>query len=100
MQTNSAVTKRQAAALERAIEARHKSQAEFQRALSAFTGKPVTSSHIHNWRTRDGGAPAAFCPAIEHLTGVRCEELCEEVNWAVLRLKPALRQRKAVAAAG
>jgi DNA-binding transcriptional regulator YdaS (Cro superfamily) len=31
------------------------------------------------------GVPVAVCPDIEALTGVRCEELRPDVNWAVLR---------------
>lgn len=43
------------------------------------------SSHsvINGWRlTR---IPSDHCPNIEALTGVRCERLRPDVNWAVLR---------------
>lgn len=43
------------------------------------------SSHsvINQWRlTR---VPAEHCPNVEALTGVKCEELRPDVNWAVLR---------------
>lgn len=46
------------------------------------------SSHtvIYQWsKTR---VPAEKCPDIEALTGVKCEELRPDVNWAVLRSKP------------
>lgn len=38
---------------------------------------------VNNWRSR--GVPADSCPDIEAATGVRCEELRPDVNWAVLR---------------
>lgn len=38
---------------------------------------------IYQWgQTR---VPAEYCPDIEALTGVSCEELRPDVNWAVLR---------------
>lgn len=38
---------------------------------------------VYQWtRTR---VPAEWCPDIELLTGVTCEELRPDVNWAVLR---------------
>jgi DNA-binding transcriptional regulator YdaS (Cro superfamily) len=40
-------------------------------------------SVVHQWRlTR---VPAEKCPDIEALTGVTCEDLRPDVNWAVLR---------------
>ncbi len=43
---------------------------------------------VYQWkRTR---VPAEKCPDIEVLTGVRCEELRPDVNWAVLRTQAAL----------
>jgi DNA-binding transcriptional regulator YdaS (Cro superfamily) len=54
-----------------------------------ITGRSV----VHQWRlTR---VPAEHCPDVEALTGVRCEELRPDVNWAVLRSKP--RKQKAAA---
>lgn len=46
------------------------------------------SSHmvIYQWsKTR---VPAERCPDIEALTGVKCEDLRPDVNWAVLRKQP------------
>lgn len=57
------------------------------------SGNPVTSAHIWNWINRDGGAPAEICPDIEARTGVRCELLRPEVNWAVLRVPRKSRKR-------
>lgn len=31
------------------------------------------------------GVPAEHCPTIEKLTGVRCEDLNEKVDWAFVR---------------
>jgi DNA-binding transcriptional regulator YdaS (Cro superfamily) len=43
-------------------------------------------STVYQWTKSQ--VPAAYCPDIEDITGVRCEELRPDVNWAVLR-KPA-----------
>lgn len=41
---------------------------------------------VYQWqKTR---TPAEKCPDIEALTGVKCEELRPDVNWAVLRKQP------------
>lgn len=32
--------------------------------------------------------PADYCPSIERVTGVRCEDLRPDVEWDVLRSKP------------
>lgn len=41
---------------------------------------------VYQWtKTR---VPAERCPAIEELTGVRCEELRPDVKWSVLRHAP------------
>lgn len=55
--------------------------------VSAFASVlGVPSSLPSMWRKR-GCVPARHCPAIERVTGgaVRCEDLCPEVDWAVLR---------------
>lgn len=31
------------------------------------------------------GVPARYCPDIEELTGVRCEALCPDVKWGIVR---------------
>lgn len=38
---------------------------------------------ITHWRVN--GVPEKYCPDIEAITGVRCEDLCPDTNWAVLR---------------
>ena len=48
---------------------------------------------INQWRLNR--VPAEQCPDIEALTGIKCEALRPDVNWAVLRKQP----RKAKAAA-
>lgn len=43
------------------------------------------SSHntISQWR--ENGVPEKYGPDIEDITRVRCEEICPDTNWAVLR---------------
>ena len=41
---------------------------------------------IYQWK-QTGRVPAEYCPDIEAITGVRCEALRPDVNWAVLRAK-------------
>jgi DNA-binding transcriptional regulator YdaS (Cro superfamily) len=52
-------------------------------------GEQITAARVWNWVNRDKRAPAEFCPDIEALTGVPCEDLRPDVNWAVLRTAPA-----------
>lgn len=49
-------------------------------------GHKVTDHRtVYQWtKTR---VPAEYCPDIEALTGVRCEDLRSDVNWSVLRKK-------------
>lgn len=44
----------------------------------------------HNTISRwiDDGVPAKYCPTIEGLTGVMCEDLITSVKWPVLRGQP------------
>lgn len=47
-------------------------------------GHSITSHNtISQWR--ENGTPDKYCPDIEDLTGVRCEQLSPKTNWAVLR---------------
>jgi len=48
----------------------------------------VTQQTLTNWKQR--GIPADKCPDIEQATGIRCEELRPDVNWAVLRTCPVV----------
>lgn len=43
----------------------------------------VSISVIGQWLRN--GVPARYCPDIEVLTGVRCEDLCPDVNWGLVR---------------
>ena len=47
----------------------------------------VTQQTLTNWKQR--GIPADKCPDIEQATGIKCEVLRPDVNWAILRVKPA-----------
>lgn len=64
-------------------------QAELARRLG------VTKGALNQWKDEGRGVPARHCPSIERETGgqVRCEELCADVDWAVLRrrVKPKSR---------
>jgi len=69
-------------ALDRAVE-----QAEGKTALMRKLNDRGWDIKSHNtisqWRLN--GVPEKYCPDIEDLTGVRCEELCPQTNWTVLR---------------
>ncbi|OGB26209.1 MAG: hypothetical protein A3I66_00725 [Burkholderiales bacterium RIFCSPLOWO2_02_FULL_57_36] len=41
---------------------------------------------IYQWKKKQ--VPAEYCPDIERLTGIQCEDLRPDVNWAVLRNHP------------
>lgn len=56
-----------------------------QKALAEQIG--VVQSAVSNWIKRKN-VPSEYCPDIEAITGVRCEELRPDVNWAVLRATP------------
>jgi len=52
--------------------------------LASALGREKAS--VSRWKKER--VPAEFCPEIERLTGVRCEALRPDVNWAVLRKAP------------
>lgn len=56
-----------------------------QEKLAAMFG--LQKAAVSHWK-RQGFVPSNYCPDIEGATGVRCEELCPDVNWAVLRKHP------------
>jgi hypothetical protein len=43
----------------------------------------VKAPAIYQWTLTQ--VPAEYCPDVEALTGVKCEELRPDVNWSVLR---------------
>ncbi|MGI4815866.1 MAG: transcriptional regulator [Janthinobacterium lividum] len=53
--------------------------------LAAILG--VTKSAVSQWKHEDRKVPAEHCPEIERLCNgaVRCEELNDKVDWAVVR---------------
>lgn len=67
-------------ALNKAIAAKGTVQA-FAQAIGVAQSTPCM------WKKR-GKVPVVHCPDIEAATGVPCEELRPDVNWAVLRGKP------------
>ena len=46
------------------------------------------SSHSVVYQWKRNRVPAEICPDIEVLTGIKCEMLRPDVNWAVLRGTP------------
>ncbi len=58
----------------------------------------VAASAPSMWKAR-GRVPAEHCPAIERETGVRCEELRPDMDWAVLRTTSRKRRAPAKAEA-
>lgn len=44
----------------------------------------VTKGVVYGWKMR-GIVPPEYCPPIERLTGVRCEDLNDKVDWPYLR---------------
>jgi len=48
-------------------------------------GIKVPPQSVIFWRDGDREIPAEYCPRIEALTGVRCEDLRPDVQWSVLR---------------
>lgn len=69
-------------ALDRAIDA-VKGKTALMRKLNERGWDIGSHNTITQWR--ETKVPEKYCPDIEDLTGVRCEELCPTVNWAVLR---------------
>lgn len=45
----------------------------------------VTPQAVIFWKNGERRVPAEHCPAIERLSGVRCEDLRPDVEWSVLR---------------
>lgn len=82
------VEMRQRSALLRVIDA-----LKGQSAVARVIGGPVKQGHVFYWLEK-GRIPAEHCPTLERATAaagarVSCEELCESVDWAVLREQAA-----------
>lgn len=45
----------------------------------------VSKGAFSQWKLDGRRTPPEHCPTIERLTGIRCEVLCPEVEWWVLR---------------
>ena len=52
----------------------------------------LTPWAVSKWRNR---VPAERCPDIERMTGVRCEDLRPDVDWAFLRGTSKSKPKKA-----
>lgn len=51
-----------------------------QTALASAVGGKVRQGHVWNW-LQSGRVPEAHCPAVERITGIKCEELRPDVDW-------------------
>ena len=65
--------------------------------MTKMAGSLSLSSHavVYQWKKKQ--VPAEKCPDIEALTGITCEQLRPDVNWAVLRKVRKARKDSAVA---
>lgn len=70
-------------ALERACEAAHGSSRLAE--LLTERGWKVSKASVSRWKRER--VPAEYCPDIEELTAVPCEELRPDIKWGVLRKK-------------
>lgn len=52
--------------------------------LAAMVGCGVLRQHVEHWK-KVGYVSARWAPDVERVSGVPCEKLCPDVNWAVLR---------------
>lgn len=52
--------------------------------LATAIGGKVKRQHVEHW-VKVGRVPAEYCPDIEALTGVACEELRSDVSWSKVR---------------
>ena len=54
-------------------------------AISSAARCRVSTQAVYAWMSGKRRVPSSLCPTIEKLTGVRCEALRPEVDWAYLR---------------
>lgn len=55
----------------------------------------VSRGAMNQWKAPDREVPAKYAPAIETLTGVRCELLCPSVDWSAVRRSAHRHARRA-----
>lgn len=60
----------------------------------------ISQARVWNWLKRDKKAPAEYCPDIEALWGVTCEELAPDVDWSVVRGQGAANDAQQASAGG
>jgi DNA-binding transcriptional regulator YdaS (Cro superfamily) len=53
--------------------------------MSAMAAALGVTGHAVIYQWKKTRVPADRCPDVEQLTGVRCEDLRPDVNWAVVR---------------
>lgn len=69
-------------ALDRAV-ASAQGKTELMRRLNDKGHQIGSHNTISQWRVN--GVPAKYCPDLEVITGVLCEELCPGTNWSAIR---------------
>lgn len=59
--------------------------AQLGRMMTIHGPEGLTRMTIYLWMKPGRKIPAEYCPDIERLTGVTCEDLRPDVNWGYLR---------------
>jgi DNA-binding transcriptional regulator YdaS (Cro superfamily) len=59
--------------------------AQLARMMTIYGPEGLTRMSIYLWMKPGKKVPAEYCPDIERLTGVLCEDLRPDVNWGFLR---------------
>jgi DNA-binding transcriptional regulator YdaS (Cro superfamily) len=67
--------------------------------LARAVGGNVLRQHIEHWK-KVGKVPAEKAPDVEKVTGIPCEVLCPDTNWAVVRGIPAPQPNQETATLG
>jgi len=58
---------------------------KFSKLMTVYNPLGVSRMTVYLWCKTDNAVPAEYCPLIEDMTGVMCEELRPDVMWSVLR---------------
>lgn len=80
-------------ALDAAIAKAGGTRSDLMRALNRRDWQIKSSSVILQWQLN--GVPAKYCPDIEALTGIPCEQLCPDVRWGLVRDRRGNRRKEA-----
>ena len=58
---------------------------KFSKLMNVYRPIGISRMTVYLWCKPENVVPAEYCPLIESLTGVMCEELRPDVMWSVLR---------------